>query len=212
MNLLSLNSVPLLVTELKDNECFSREEVAFLKSIELAKQYGEDGNYLSKNNHILLNPSLKRVKDVCDKYVHHYIEDVVGIENQFKMFRSWLSMNIKGTKHDVHSHANVMISCVLYFDEYMSSEPMAPIHFGQEGLDSIFRNFRFIFKEKHPNSFNSKTLTIKPKTNTLIIFPAWVKHGTDEATSMVKRYCIGSNYFFEGESGGGYHNINVKVN
>jgi hypothetical protein len=88
---------------------------------------------------------------------------------------------------------------------------MAPINFGQDGLDNIFRTFQFDFKQIDRNQYNNKILTIYPKTNTLIVFPGWVKHETEEATSTTKRYCIGSNYFFIGESAGGYHNITIDV-
>lgn len=211
MNVINLFSVPILVHELDSSEGFRKEEVDLLKSIQMNKQYGDDGNYLSEDIHILKQYNLSRVYDTCNKYVKKYTEELLGISDEFKMFKSWLSMNTKGTKHLGHSHRNTMISCVLYFDENMSDTPMAPINFGQDGLDNIFRTFQFEFKQQDRNQYNNKILTIYPKTNTIIVFPGWVKHETEEATATTKRYCLGSNYFFVGESAGGYHNLTIDV-
>lgn len=211
MNVINLFSVPIFVHELDFSERITNEEAYVLKNIKLTKQYGDDGNYLSDESHILKKFNLDRLFNLCNKYVRHYTENILGVTDEFKMFKSWLSMNVKGTKHLAHSHRNTMLSCVLYFDENLSDEPLAPINFGQDGLDNIFRTFQFDFKTKERNQYNNKVLTIYPKTNTMIIFPGWVKHETEEAKSLTKRYCIGSNYFFVGESAGGYHNITVDV-
>lgn len=210
-NVINLFSVPIFCTQLDGNEGFTSHEVEKLKSIEMEKQCGDDGNYLSKESHILETHNLLRVKHLCDSHVRNYTENILGITDQFKMFKSWLSMNTRGTKHLAHSHRNTMISCVLYFDEHMSNEPLAPISFGQDGLDQIFKTFQFEFHKKERNQYNNNILTIYPKTNTMIIFPGWIKHETEEAKSLTKRYCLGTNYFFQGESSGGYHNINVSI-
>jgi hypothetical protein len=212
LDIINLFSVPIFVTQLQNNEQLQSNEVYLLKQIEMDKQYGDDGNYLSKEIHILEKFRLDRVKSLCDHYVKHYTSNILGIEDNFKMFRSWLSMNTKGTKHLAHSHRNTMISCILYFDENMSNQPMAPISLGQDGMDSVFRTFQFEFKIKERNQYNNKVLTIYPKTNTMIIFPGWIQHETEEAVSTTKRYCLGTNYFFVGESAGGYHNLTISVN
>lgn len=211
MSVIDMFSVPIFVTQLQGSERFKRREVDALKSIEMEKQYGDDGNYLSRESRVLDTPGMERIKYLCDAYVSHYTENVVGISDSFKMFRSWLSMNERGTRHLPHSHRNTMISCILYFDEHMSDEPMAPISFGQEGLDRVFKTFQFQFNVVRPNQYSNRALTVYPKTDTLIVFPGWVTHETEEARSTVRRYCLGTNYFFQGESSGGYHQVRVSV-
>lgn len=212
MNIINLFSVPIFVTQLSEFEQFTEEEVYLLKNIELEKQYGFDGNYLSKDIHILEKYKLNRIRDVCNNYVNNYTNNILGINNKFKMFKSWLSMNTKGTRHDAHSHRNTMISCVMYFDEYMSKKTMASINFKQDGLDQVFKTFQFNFDVTEKNQYNNNILTIYPKTNTLIVFPGWIKHETELSDSSIKRYCLGTNYFFEGESAKGYHNIKIEIN
>lgn len=211
MEVINLSSVPIFFDTLKDSNKITIEEANVLKNIEMKKQPGHDGNYLSVDGHILKNQKLTRLFNLCNSYVKHYTENILGISDEFKMFKSWLTLNSKGTKHDAHSHRNTMISCVVYFDENLSDEALAPINFGQTGLDNIFRTFQFEFKTKQRNEYNSKILTILPRTNTIIVFPGWIQHEVPEVTSTTKRYCIGSNYFFVGESAGGYHNITVDV-
>jgi uncharacterized protein (TIGR02466 family) len=208
---INMFSVPIYVTQLVGNEQLQRSEVEMLKSVSMEKQYGDDGNYLSHESHVIETYKMDRLKFLVDRHVNYYTEHVLGILDEFKMFRSWLSMNTRGTRHLAHSHRNTMISCVLYFDEHMTDQPLAPISFGQDGLDQVFKSFQFEFKKKEPNQYNNNVLTVYPRTNTLIVFPGWVKHETEEARSTTKRYCLGTNYFFSGQSSGGYHSINVQV-
>jgi len=211
MNIINLFSVPILVNQLSNSEQLKKEEVDILKKIELDKQYGDDGNYLSKDSHILDKYKLSRITDICNKHVKQYTDSILGITDEFKMFKSWLSMNVTGTRHEPHSHRNTMISCILYFDEYMSDQVMAPISFWHDGLDQIFKTFQFSFNVKNQNQYNNKVLTIYPKTNTMIVFPGWLRHETEIAKSSIERYCLGTNYFFNGESSTGYHNITINV-
>jgi uncharacterized protein (TIGR02466 family) len=208
---INLCSVPVYVDSLPNEHRFTRSEIDILKNIQMNKQYGEDGNYLSEDIHILQKYSLTRIYDLCDHYVNHYVKNILSIDAKFTMFKSWLSMNETGTKHLAHSHRNTMISCIMYFDEYMSDQAMAPINFGQPGLDSIFKTFQFHFKTLKTSQYNSSLAKVIPKTGTVIVFPGWIQHETDEAQSNIKRYCLGTNYFFEGESSNGYHNIKIKV-
>lgn len=211
MTVLNLYSVPIFIKELSMSDGITEDELSTLKTIALDKQYGIDGNYLSKDIHILQTYKLDRIKTLCDLYVNEYTRSVLGISNSFKMFKSWLSKNTTGTRHESHSHRNTMISGVLYFDEYLSDQPMAPINFWQDGLDQIFRTFQFRFDTLERNQYNNNILSIYPKTNMLIIFPGWIKHETEKSTSSIDRYCLGTNYFFEGESATGYHNIHIEV-
>jgi uncharacterized protein (TIGR02466 family) len=210
-HIINLFSVPIFVSSLPEEHTFTKDEIDILKNIKLIKQYGNDGNYLSDDIHVLKNYSLTRIKNLCDSYVSHYVKNVLCIDAEFKMFKSWLSMNQAGTKHEIHAHRNTMISCVMYFDENMSNENMTPINFVQTGLDSIFNTFQFKFETLNSNEYNSSHVKVAPKTGTVIVFPGWVKHGTDESVSNTKRYCLGTNYFFEGTSSSGYHNLTINV-
>jgi uncharacterized protein (TIGR02466 family) len=211
MSIINLYSVPIFCTQLEDDEKITSQEAEIIKSIELKRQPGNNGNFISEETHILDTYRLDRIKSICDKYIHHYTENIVGVEEKFKMFRSWLTMNVKGTKHDAHGHRNTMLSCILYMDEDLSDNTLSPINFGQKGFDQIFQNFQFQFTVKERNQYNNNILSIYPKTNTLIVFPGWINHEVPLVTNELKRYCIGTNYFMIGESASSYHKINIDV-
>jgi len=209
--IINLFSVPVLIANLSDQEKLTPEEIDIFKSIKVDKQWGDDGNFLSEEIHVLKKFNLSRIETLCNKYVEHYVKKIIGIDAEFKMFKSWLSVNEKGTKHHAHSHRNTMISCVMYFNENMSNEIMSPINFKQDGLDFIFKTFQFRFKPLFTSQYNSRFAEVSPRPGTVIVFPGWITHETDQSVFNGRRYCLGSNYFFNGESDSGYHNITVEV-
>lgn len=213
MNIVSMSSVPILVTELSGDERLTHEEYDVLTSIPLAKRDEEKifSTYLSKSSHILDDDSLNRIKKIKLKYINYYLEKIVGVDNKFVMTSSWLTMNQNGTSHERHSHGNVVLSSVLYFCENLSDEPMAPFYISQKGLSFIFQNFQFEYNIKNYNEFNSPSLTIPTKTNLLVIFPGWMLHGSEPMNKNTKRYCIGSNFFLNDHVGSGYHSLSIEA-
>ena len=204
------HSVPILVANLENKDKFTDAEIDLLKKIP-TEQPGEDARpYLSLDTHVLEKYNLFRIKNLCDLSIKNYTENILGIEGKFKMFASWLTINVNNTKHHSHYHQNAMLSCVLYFNENANDDTLAPIIFENNNLNNIFKQFQFYFEVREPNMYNTE-LKIFPKTNTLIVFPGWIKHWTEESNTNEKRYCLGANYFFEDESAHGYHRLKIKV-
>lgn len=210
MDVVDLFSVPILVHDLDNNEQLHYEEIEILKSVEVFSQQSGH-NLLSYDNNILTKYNLNRIKNICDKYVSKYLNEVLFVSSELQMFSSWLSVNKKFTKHYQHSHVNTMLSCLIYFDEFGSDQFLSPIVFSQNGLFDVFKSFQFKLNTTSDNRYNSQSVVITPKTNTLIVFPGWLKHYTIESSSNVERYCLGTNYFFVGESGSNYHRLNLEV-
>lgn len=213
MNIISMSSVPILVTELTEDEGLTTEEYKVLTNIPLAKR-DEDkifSTYLSESSQILNDVSLSRIKEIKLKYINYYLENIVNISNKFVMTSSWLTMNQNGSSHERHSHGNVVLSSVLYFCENLSDEPMAPFYISQKGLSGIFQNFQFEYNIKNYNEFNSPNLTVPTKTNLLVVFPGWMLHGSEPMNKNTKRYCIGSNYFLNDHVGSGYHSLSIEA-
>jgi len=208
-----MNSVPILVTELLDQEKINRDQYDVLVNIPLKKREEEfeSSTFLSNSSHILDHPSLLSIKETKERYVDYYLKQVIGIKNKFIMTSSWLTMNYNGSSHERHSHGNVILSCVLYFCENLSDEEMAPFYISQKGLPHVFQNFQFEYHIENFNEYNSTNLTIPTKSNILIIFPAWMLHGSMPMNSNTKRYCIGSNYFINDHVGSGYHSLNIQA-
>ncbi len=211
MYIANMNSVPVLVTELANDEKINFKEYNTLVNLEMTKRESEKlySTLLSKSSNILDNSDLARIKKIKKKYVDKYLKDILGISSNFILTSSWLTMNHNGSAHERHSHGNVMISSVLYFCENLSDEPMSNFYISQQGLKHIFHNFQFEFDIKSFNEYNSPSLNVPTKTNLLVVFPGWLLHGSEPMNKNTKRYCIGSNYFLNDHVGTGYHSLSI---
>lgn len=213
MNVVNMGSIPILILELEDHEKITIEEYQELISLDMEKRDVDAtfSTFLSKSTTILKNPKLLKIYDTKLKYINLYLNQILGVDNEFVMTSSWLTVNQNGSAHERHSHGNVILSSVLYFCENLSDEIMSSFYINNNELKDIFKNFQFEYKINHHNQYNSPSLTIPTKTNLLIIFPAWMKHGSEPMNKNTKRYCIGSNYFLNDIVGSGYHSLSVKT-
>ena len=213
MKVLNMYSVPIFITELKDQERITIEEYEILSKINLKKREEElqNSTFLSESSQILEHPLLSNIKKTKLKYVNYYINNILGLSNYFKMTTSWLTMNSEGSSHERHSHGNVILSSTLYFCENLFEDHMAPFYISQKGMSHVFENFQFQYNIDSNNEYNSPSLILPTKTNMLVVFPGWMLHGSEPHHSEYKRYCIGSNYFIEDTVGTGYHSLEVKV-
>lgn len=213
MDVFNLCSIPVFCVDLKGNEKISRKEYEILTSLELTKREQEFSNstLLSKSSEILSNENLKNIRYTKNKYVNHYLKNILSIKNNFSMTSSWLTMNSKGSAHERHSHGNVILSCVLYFSEDLKDGPMSNFYISQNGIKDVFKSFQFTYDLNSFNEYNSTNFTITTRNNLLIIFPAWMLHGSEPSLGDSKRYCIGSNYFLNDHVGGGYHSLSVEA-
>lgn len=213
MNIFNMNSVPVFVTNLLNDERITEDEYEILTSIQMEKRE-EDKTYstqLSKSSHILDDSRLSKIKETKLKYIDHYLKNIVGVNNNFSMTSSWLTLNQNGSAHERHSHGNVILSCVLYFCENLSDEVMASFYLSQKGTDFIFQNFQFQYDIRSYNEYNSPSLSLPTRTNLLVIFPGWMLHGSEPTKNTTKRYCIGSNYFLNDHVGSGYHSLSIEA-
>lgn len=213
MNVFNLFSIPVLMSELLDFEKITTEEYEVLTSLEVKKREEEFENstLLSNSSQILEDPRLLRIKETKLRYVDHYLSNVINVTNKFKMTSSWLTINQNGSSHERHSHGNVILSAVLYFGENFSDENLSNFYISQEGTKNIFKSFQFTYDIKNYNEYNSPSLNLKPKNNTIIIFPGWMLHGSEPHNDSNKRYCIGSNYFLNDHVGSGYHSLSIET-
>lgn len=213
MNVFNLNSIPVLVTELSNDEKITFEEYQTLIKIPMSKREEEKtfSTMLSDSSQILEDPKLLKIKNTKLKYINEYVKNIIGCSNKFIMTSSWLTMNQNGSSHERHSHGNVIISAVLYFGENLENKNMSSFYISQKGLTNVFSSFQFQYNIINYNEYTSPNLSLTTKTNTLIIFPAWLLHGSEPQNSNFKRYCIGSNYFLNDIVGTGYHSLSVTA-
>lgn len=212
MNIVNINSIPIFIKELEKEESITQDEYNELISLEVQKRdYDKTFSTLMSNSSVILeNSKLQNIKNTKLKYVDFYLQEILGISNKFKMTSSWLTINNNGSSHERHSHGNVILSSVLYFSENLLRETMASFYISQLELKNIFQSFQFEYNTFKYNEYNSPSLTIPTKTNLLIVFPAWLKHGSEPMNKNTKRYCIGANYFLNDHVGSGYHSLSIQ--
>lgn len=213
MHIFEMTSTPVSLINLTGSEKITKDEYKILSNLKMKKRELEIDNsvMLSESSQILEDPELENIKNTKMKYVNEYLNNILGVSNNFKMTTSWLTMNRNGSVHERHSHGNVILSATLYFSEDLIDESMASFYISQKGLDHIFQNFQFQYNRTCDNKYNSQALTLPTKSNMLVIFPGWMLHGSNPHESSRKRFCIGSNYFIEDNVGTGYHSLDVKV-
>jgi len=212
MNIFNMCSIPVFSIELSGHEKITKKEYDVLTQFKMEKRDSElkQSTMLSESSCILENENLKNIKFTKQKYIDYYLKNILKIKNNFSMTSSWLTMNYNGSSHERHSHGNVILSSVLYFCEDLKEDVMSNFYISQNALKDVFKTFQFTYDLSDYNEYNSPSLTLATKTNFLVIFPAWMLHGSEPAEGPFKRYCIGSNYFLNDHVGSGYHSLQIN--
>lgn len=188
----NVNPIPIVKIDLEPHECLTVDEVNIMKELDL---YDKFNMGLSVSYKLVEEFKLDRIGKVFDRYVDYYVKNVLGLNNKFSRTQSWLTVHDKGSEHHNHFHPNSMIAAVLYFNETMTSDPMAPLIVTIPGTDNTFPSFKFLMDIHENNLYNYTEYTLYPITNRMFIFPAHLMHKTLPEQGNIKRYAIGTNYF-----------------
>ena len=210
-NIHLLSSIPILNLSL-DDDVITKDESDLLKTIQMVDDK-IDTVSVSKSENILNELGLIRIKRSIDDAILYYTKNILNINNKFKMTHSWLTKNKKNQKHHKHNHPNTIISAVVYFNDDYNKKDVSAISFECPGLKNGLNNFQFAYNILKWTEINAKNWTILPKTNSVIIFPAWLEHYTQVNESETTRYCLGTNYFINDQIDCGSYSsfIDIKV-
>jgi len=191
-----LNSISAISIDLDTEERITQQESQTL--IHKTEYYDRPGEFsLSKSVNLIEDCGVPRIGNVFDKYVDLYTTQTLGIDHNFHRVSSWLTYNSNGTYHHLHRHPNSMISAVMYFNEDLSDQDLAPMELYLPGLGSTFRDFNFDLEIETPNPHNLSRKTMDVKTHRIIVFPSYLMHETFPSGENENRYCIGVNYFIK---------------
>ena len=218
VDVFGLNPSPLMIYKIDSlDDIVSRENFEDLKKVTMVKNINGK-NQISDTYHLLDDIKYKRIKNHFDDAISFYAKSVLEIPYKFGMVGSWITKNSIGDHHAKHNHSNSMLSAVLYFDENLSNEELSPLVFYPEGLDGVFRNFKFKFDSLDivDNLINAKRFSLDVKKNIIVVFPSWLDHSSIVNTKVEDRYCIGANYFLTDSLGkhdsyNGYNRLDVNV-
>ena len=196
METFHLNSISAISVDLVSDERITPQELQILTY--KTEYWNNPGKFsLSKSVNLIEDCGVPRIGDVFDKYVHLYTKETLGIDYNFHRVSSWLTYNSNGTHHHLHRHPNSMISAVMYFNEDLSDQDLAPMKLHLPGLRSTFRDFNFNLEIETTNPHNLLTKSMDVKTHRIFVFPSYLKHETIPCGENENRYCIGVNYFIK---------------
>jgi len=213
ITVLPLNAIP--VAKIQYNNFITDEEKNIIKSITDWELRNENTNspYISNTYRLFEEYNLINLKNRFDECVHEYAIKVLGVNIKFKNTGSWVTKNTKNTFHRKHTHPNVAISVVTYFDDAMNDGCTLPgIIFSSSGLDNTFKQFALDFEDKiiERNVFNNRTVIAEPTKDTVIVFPGHIPHQSQLCITD-SRYCVAANYFFHDTFGSSLNKNYVEI-
>jgi uncharacterized protein (TIGR02466 family) len=147
------------------------------------------GSYQS--NFLDLNDKcLKTITTQINQLLYTVSLDVMKFTNPVKITDMWFNINYPNGFNLQHNHPQSILSGVFYTE---CSKQSGNIVF----IDKDDKNWVFNSnKIKEFNQYNSTEWTIEPKTNSCIVFPAWLQHYVEQNQSKKNRISFSFNAHF----------------
>jgi len=150
------------------------------------------GSYLL--NHSEMSSLKAKILNSVKEYAHGVMQ--VGEEVEFYITRSWSTIHKEGDYAFPHSHANSLLSGVMYINVPKDDESL--VEFMAPSNHTLFPLLQPRLKEH--NIWNHRIFCFKPETGNIIIFPSNLVHSTTPMTSSTSlRYIVGFDIFVRGE-------------
>lgn len=148
-------------------------------------------NSISQDQNILSNAKFRNLLDEITPCVFEYFHGVMGVNTETEIYitESWLNKTEKGEKHHRHWHPNSVVSGIVYLAGNENSGFTTFIKGQYESLE---------FEVQHSNLYNSKSWSIEPINNRILIFPSKLEHMVDEYQGDIPRITLSFNTFIRG--------------
>jgi|TARA_R110002074_G_scaffold282327_1_gene453897 hypothetical protein len=192
-SIIPLFSIPLYHTQteyIMDTKEFNR-----LSNIEWFEP-GPDYNNISvvsNSQSFFKDYDFKELENIIENHKNFYVDEVLGMKNNFTMTQSWVARTKKGSSHPAHDHKNCIFS-VVYYARCDSGDLVITT---KDNFIGQKWNLDFNYKFTR-NLFNSTSYTCKVKTGDIVILPGHIEHFTTSNESDFERYIVGANYFVSG--------------
>jgi|TARA_R110000803_G_C11854413_1_gene306306 uncharacterized protein (TIGR02466 family) len=182
---------PVYFSHLERN--FTALELKFVKKNK-KDSYQNQGNITSNNNCVLNEKPFLDIKKQLDLKIKEYFDKIVCSSNKITPYitQSWLNYTDKNQYHHKHSHANSLISGVLYIN---SDKKFDKIMFFKGGCQKIH------LAVKEYNSFNSNSWWFSVETGDIVLFPSSLTHMVETKKGDNTRVSLSFNVFIKGTLG-----------
>ena len=185
-----LFSSPLYSTNLSDN-LDPTESSTLLNSLENIKWNKNSENEISEEVHWLNTIKDTSLYRMVNYHLNYYFYNVLSATPAAKIYitESWVNKTSPGGKHHRHRHPNSIISGVYYFN---TNEKTGNIVFSTHKYSTVE------YETATPNIYNSKIWSLRPRANTLLLFPSDLEHTVTKNESDAPRYSLSFNTFLSG--------------
>lgn len=167
------------------------KEFLFLKNQETRFNMG---NTTSKDNTILKNKELTKLRDFLETSISEYFKTVYNPKHQvnLKITQSWTNYTENGQYHHKHAHPNSFVSGVFYVQ---ANKEKDKIYFYRDGYQQIK------FPPSEWNVWNSESWWFDVGTGDLILFPSSLTHMVETVQHDQTRISLSFNTFPVGQVG-----------
>ncbi len=183
------------VVECAERLTFTSEELAYVSALEMIDNVG---NAMSRNDSVLHDDALHRVRKFVDEQVFHYKKNLLRIRDETELYvtQSWVNVARPGQFHPKHKHPNSVVSGVIFFDDNQRQD-LPPIRF-HRAAEALSLDFDY----EELNDFNASCREIVPESGLLILFPSQLEHDVGTNESNRSRRSLSFNTFVRGRVGG----------
>ena len=161
------------------------KELSFLKNQETRSNMG---NTTSKDNTILKNKELTKLRDFLETSISEYFKTVYNPKHQvnLKITQSWTNYTENGQYHHKHAHPNSFVSGVFYVQ---ANKEKDRIYFYRDGYEQIK------LPPNEWNIWNSESWWLEVGTGDLILFPSSLTHMVETVQHDQTRISLSFNTF-----------------
>jgi uncharacterized protein (TIGR02466 family) len=156
------------------NEQDCLDALQLFSSVDAHEHLAFDGSAISSHD---------RQSDILDRHLDlkQKIQKSINLYTSITGYRevkitsSWINKQYPGSVLKEHIHSNSLISGAVYLKA------------DEQSSDLVFQNpnpYSFFIDVNFSTDSNVSFHTIKPKTGMILIFPSWLKHGSDNKPNL----------------------------
>jgi len=134
----------------------------------------------------------KKTKPLMDEIIvktNEYAK-IYNFKKPLKLWNFWININSTGSRNMMHVHPGSPVSGVFYIE---APEGSGVLSFTR-GEDLLQYHFENVCKQ--PNNLISDKFFMKPKTNSLVLFPGYLKHEVETNFTKYDRISLSFNTIF----------------
>jgi uncharacterized protein (TIGR02466 family) len=196
-----IGGFPLYIVETEN--VLTENQKQFIFDIEDFKATGTSSVYISNTDSVLEHEELSDLKTFFKKHLDIYTSDTLQLESNFEITDSWTTRQETNGSHHRHNHPNSIFSGVYYVNADAGNLVLE--------FDPLYsKYFRFNYKIKEYNIYNSNAWDIHVKPGLLVLFPSYLQHYTRKNSGVNNRMIVGFNSFLCDDLTGHNENISVK--